>query len=196
MGQIRDRRAARHAGWSAETAYSVDADWEQRLHRILGVAWPRPQSGAFVAHWGAMLADLERSGVNVGRAAFGGWDDGDRVLARVAWCLVRHLETERVVETGVGRGLTTRILLEGLVANGRGHLSSIDRPPPLSPHLARQTRVAVPERLRPMWTDVRGTSRRRLPALLSSLDGIDLFPHDSMHTTRNVEFELERAWPA
>jgi hypothetical protein len=41
-----------------------------------------------------------------------------------------------------------------------------------------------------------GSSRRRLPALVSTLGGVDLFIHDSMHTTRNVAFELRQVWPA
>jgi hypothetical protein len=194
--QIRDRSVARHAGWSADAAYAVAPGWEERLHRSLATAWPCPESKIFDSHWEAMLDNLAQAGVDVGRGAFGGWDDGDRALARVAWCLVRHLRPERVVETGVGRGLTTRILLEGLETNGRGHLWSIDQPPPLSPHLRRQTAVAVPERLHPRWSYVRGSSRRRLPEVLRRLGPIDLFLHDSMHTTRNVEFELEEAWQA
>jgi hypothetical protein len=39
-----------------------------------------------------------------------------------------------------------------------------------------------------------GSSRRRLPKLLSELDQIDLFIHDSLHSERNVRFELDRAW--
>jgi hypothetical protein len=34
-----------------------------------------------------------------------------------------------------------------------------------------------------------------LPALLSRLGTIDLFIHDSLHTARNVRFELDHAWP-
>jgi hypothetical protein len=53
----------------------------------------------------------------------------------------------------------------------------------------RQTGVPVDR-----WTYIAGTSRRRLPALLSRLGWIDLFIHDSMHSNRNVVFELECAW--
>jgi hypothetical protein len=31
--------------------------------------------------------------------------------------------------------------------------------------------------------------------LISSLGEIDLFIHDSLHSERNVRFELDRAWP-
>jgi hypothetical protein len=41
---------------------------------------------------------------------------------------------------------------------------------------------------------VEGSSRRRFPALLAKLGQIDLFIHDSLHSERNVRFELDRAW--
>src|SRR5580700_5849997 len=44
------------------------------------------------------------------------------------------------------------------------------------------------------WTYIAGTSRPRLPALLSRLGRIDLFIYDSMHSNRNVMFELECPW--
>jgi len=182
--------------WRPETAYPADEGWEARLHELIGAAWPCPQTESFDRTWEAALHELARRGLVVGREAFGGWDDGDRGLARALWCLVHHLEPEHVVETGVGRGLTSRIVLEGLEENGKGHLWSVDLPPPLSPSLRRETGAAVPERLRPRWTYVRGTSRRRLPQIVAEIGSIDLFIHDSMHTTRNVEFELEQVWPA
>jgi hypothetical protein len=39
-------------------------------------------------------------------------------------------------------------------------------------------------------------SRSRLPDLLGKLGQVDLFIHDSLHTDRNVRFELEQAWGA
>jgi hypothetical protein len=39
-------------------------------------------------------------------------------------------------------------------------------------------------------------SSRLLPDLVADLGQIDLFAHDSMHTTRNLRFELEQVWPA
>lgn len=50
--------------------------------------------------------------------------------------------------------------------------------------------------MRARWTYISGTSRRRLPGLLSQSWPIDLFVHDSSHTERDMLFELERAWPA
>jgi len=182
--------------WRPETAYPADESWEARLHEQIGVPWPCPETESFDRTWEAALDELASRGLAVGREAFGGWDDGDRGLSRALWCLVHHLRPEHVVETGVGRGLTSRIVLESLEENGNGHLWSVDLPPPLSPSLRRETGAAVPERLRPRWTYVRGSSRRRLPQIVAEIGSVDLFVHDSMHTTRNVEFELERVWPA
>jgi predicted O-methyltransferase YrrM len=101
-----------------------------------------------------------------------------------------------VVETGVARGITSRFILEALARNRRGHLWSIDLPPPLDPSLHHQVGIAVPEQLRGNWTYVRGSSRRRLRSLLAQLGEIDMFVHDSRHTERNVLFELGHAWDA
>jgi hypothetical protein len=100
------------------------------------------------------------------------------------------------VETGVGRGITTRTILEALAANGAGRLWSIDMPVLLHPELAAEVAVAVPAGRREDWTLIEGTSRRHLPRLLGALGPIDLFVHDSLHTERNMRFELQRAWPA
>ncbi|MBV8799609.1 MAG: class I SAM-dependent methyltransferase [Alphaproteobacteria bacterium] len=108
---------------------------------------------------------------------------------------MRHLKPLNVVETGVGHGFTSRLVLEALVRNGDGHLSSIDRPP-LDPVMQRRIGIAVPQELRRCWRFLPGSSRRCLPRLLSQLGTIDLFIHDSLHTERNVRFELDRSWAA
>jgi hypothetical protein len=183
-----DRRAA--------PAYAPRDDWLRTLHGWLGVPWPCEDALAFDAAWSAATGALEARSLRVGRGAYGGWDDADPAFAVAAWCLVCHLRPERVVETGVARGLVTRCMLEALRRNEAGQLWSIDLPPLLETELEAQTAAAVdgPSRLR--WTYVKGSSRRRLPALLSQLASIDLFVHDSMHTDRNVRFELAAAWPA
>jgi Methyltransferase domain len=194
--RIRERLAERRTDWRSEAAYRVDREWEARLHDLLGASWPCPDALEFGRHWDAVVDSLLRQGLSVGRGAYGGWDDADPAVARAASCLVRHLRPQRVVETGVGRGLASRTVLEALERNGDGRLWSIDLPPALAPKLQRQTGIAVPERLRTRWTFLRGSSRRRLPGLVRELVTIDVFVHDSMHTTRNVLFELNTVWPA
>jgi Methyltransferase domain len=194
--RMRERLAERRAGWRPELVYRVDEEWELRLHGLLGAPAPCPDATQFSRRWDVIVQSLAERGLSVGRAAYGGWDDADPALARAAWCLTRHLRPQQVVETGVGRGFTSRVVLEALQRNGGGHIWSVDQPPPLSPNLRRQIAVAVPDRLKAGWTCVRGSSRHRLPHVIRELECIDLFIHDSMHTTRNVLFELEAAWPA
>jgi hypothetical protein len=193
---VSERMSERRSGWRPENVYVADDEWESRLHELLGAPVPCSEASAFEPEWTAMVESLARRNVLIGRGAYGGWDDADPALARTAWCLVRHLRPERVVETGVGRGLTSRMVLAALECNESGGLWSIDLPPALTPSLRRQTGAAVPPELRSRWTYVEGSSRRRLPALTTELGAIDLFIHDSMHTTRNVLFELEMVWTA
>jgi hypothetical protein len=103
-----------------------------------------------------------------------------------------HQRPSVVVETGVARGVTSRIVLEALNRNDRGHLWSIDLPHPFEKDLHAQTGAAVPGSHRRRWSYIEGSSRRRLPALLRSLAQVDLFIHDSLHTARNTRFEMEQ----
>jgi hypothetical protein len=194
-----ERILERAAEWRDERRLSATRpreDAERELHAHLGAPWPCPEREEFDAVWERTLATLREQELEVGRSAFGGWDDGDPGLVRAAWCAARHLRPDVVVETGVARGLTTRALLEALERNAAGRLWSIDLPPLLERELARETAAAVPEAGRDRWTLLRGSSRRLLPGLVGGLPRIDLFVHDSMHTTRNVSFELDRVWPA
>jgi hypothetical protein len=176
--------------------YEVTEAYQERLHELIGIDWPCDERDSFEKVWDAALDDLAARGLQVGRGAFGGWDDADARLGQVAWCLARHLRPQRIVETGVARGLTTRVLLEALERNGGGRLWSIDLPPLLERSLAQETGAAVPERLHARWTLLRGSSRKLLPGLVADLSQIDVFVHDSMHTARNLRFELEQVWPA
>jgi Methyltransferase domain len=181
---------------TAGVRYVVVEAADQHAHHLIGAGWPCAVLDEFEAVWTATLESLAALGLTVGRGAFGGWDDGDTRFVRLAWCLARHLRPHSVLETGVARGLTTRALLHALERNSLGHLWSIDLPPLLELGLQDETGAAVPPSLRHRWTLLRGSSRRLLPHLVRELETIDLFVHDSMHTTRNVRFELESIWPA
>ena len=175
--------------------YGAVSEWAPPLHEALGVSWPCPAAASFDPLWEELVAGLSASGVPVGLASYGGWNDGDRAFAAAIWCLVDHLRPERVVETGVAHGLTSRIILQGLERNEAGRLWSIDLPA-VDSALHPEIGIAVPADLRPRWSYVSGTSRERLPPLLGELGQIDLFVHDSLHTGRNTRFELDTAWPA
>jgi hypothetical protein len=186
IGERRERRLA-------PFAYDVDPDWEARLHSLLGIAWPCEARAEFDSLWLDVVDLFREKGLAFGRGAFGGWDDADPAFARAAWCVTRHLRPAKVVETGVARGVTTRVILEALERNGDGRLWSIDLPPLIERNLRIQTAAAVPESRRARWRYVEGSSRRRLPQLLRTLGEIDVFVHDSMHTERNLRFELASA---
>jgi hypothetical protein len=47
--------------------------------------------------------------------------DAEVTLARAVWCAARHVRPEVVIETGVAHGVTSRIVLEALNKNDRGH---------------------------------------------------------------------------
>jgi hypothetical protein len=186
-----DRAEARWHAWR----YVPTDDAERRLHELVGAPWPCAARGEFDDAWRRVTERLLRQDVKTGRGAFGGWDDADSGFARVTFCLARHLRPEAVVETGVARGLTSSLILDGLERSGRGRLWSIDLPPLIDVDLVAETASAVGVAQRGRWTFLRGSSRRLLPGLVAGLGGIDLFVHDSMHTTRNVRFELDTVWP-
>ena len=194
--RIRERVAEQGDRRAGPSPYKPEPDWEARLHALLGVEWPCAVRAEFDPLWGDVRRLLTEQNLTVGRGAYGGWDDADPAFARAVWCLACHLRPEKVVETGVARGVTTRFLLEALERNGSGRLWSIDLPPLLDRKLRSQTAAALPKRSRGGWQYVEGSSRRRLPRLLADLDEIDLFVHDSIHTGRNLRFELDRALAA
>ncbi len=175
--------------------YEADEHWEERLHASLGLDWPCSLTAEFSELWTKVISELEAKGIQAGPESFQTWNDGDAGFVRAIWCLTRHLRPNKIVETGVAHGVTSRFILEALAKNGGGNLWSIDLPP-IERDLHKQIGVAVGDRFGDQWSYIKGSSRRRLPDLLSRLGQIDLFIHDSLHSKRNVRFELDRAWAA
>jgi len=195
--RVREKIANETERLTAKARLPADPDWAAALHAQLSLQRDCEQAHGFDALWSEVVRSMRHRGLNVGRGSFSGWDDADPALARAAWCLACHRRPEVVVETGVARGFTTRVVLEALEANRVGALYSIDLPPPLDQgRLTTEIGAAVTTKLRKRWTLVEGSSRRRLPGLLRDLDTIDLFIHDSRHTRRNIMFELREAWAA
>jgi hypothetical protein len=162
----------------------------------VGAPWPCPEREAFPPVWAAAKKTMAEHGLRVGRQNYGDDDDADPGLARSLWCLVHHLDPAHVVETGVAHGLSSRVMLEALARCGDGRLSSIDLPAMTIHERRSEVGVAVPDVLRERWDYLEGASRRRLVPLLRRSGQIGLFVHDSMHSTRNVRWELTRAWRA
>jgi Methyltransferase domain len=176
--------------------YVALPDWERRLHELCGAPWPCPQAADFRALWPRIVDTMSAAGLRTGRQNYGEDDDGDAGLVRAAWCLTCHLAADTVIETGVGHGVSSRGILEAMAVNGNGHLWSIDLPPFTIFSRSSEIGAAVTPDLRPRWSYLRGSSRRVLPSLLGKLRDVDLFVHDSRHSTRNVLYECESAFQA
>jgi predicted O-methyltransferase YrrM len=120
--------------------------------------------------------------------------NSDFSLAQSCYAFCRMLKPEVVVETGVAYGVSSSFILAALVENQKGTLYSIDLPP-LGDHADDFVGTLVPSELKSRWRLSRGTSRQLLPSLAKSIAPIDLFIHDSLHTYRNITFELETVMP-
>jgi hypothetical protein len=190
---LRDQYAVHREGHTPPSLYEAEHDWESKLQRLLDLSSPGALRSEFEALWPNVISELEEKGVRAGPQSFKGWNDGDAGFVRAIWCLVRHLRPRNVIETGVAHGVTSRFILEALEKNGSGHLWSIDRPP-MEPELKKETGIAVGNRFQQRWSYITGSSRRHLPGLISRIGEIDLFVHDSLHSERNVRFEMDRAW--
>jgi Methyltransferase domain len=188
--------AVSHHLFDSQVKYHVEDDFGSSFHRMLGAPWPCSELEGFSRVWADIQSGLSVKGLSLGRSTYGEYSDADPALSSVTWCAVRHLSPAKVLETGVARGVTSRVILEAMSLNGTGHLWSLDLPHPFRPELHGDTAAAVPTEGRDRWTYVRGSSRRRLPSLVSSLQEVDMFVHDSLHTGRNMRFELRTVWPA
>lgn len=168
--------------------YIADVEWRTRL----GVtSADRAQT---VRLYRKIVSTLEARGIRPGPQSYLYWNDADPAFAEAIWCLIRRTSATKVVETGVAHGVTSRIILEAL--KGRGHLWSIDFPPPGAPAFHEEIGAAVGPWPEAEWSLIFGSSRRRLPALLKRIAPIDLFVHDSDHREHNVRFEMALAWDA
>jgi hypothetical protein len=181
-------------GVEAFAESDFDDDWYEHLHELLGAPWPCPET----SHVQDVLAEiaklLSEKGFQTGRRHTYGWySDAEMELCSAIWCAVKHTQPDVVIETGVAHGISSRVILEALSGNDRGHLWSIDLPHPLDHKLHGQTGVAVTDACRPRWTYLEGESRRRLPPLVAEVGAVGLFIHDSLHTAKNTLFEMEQA---
>lgn len=123
------------------------------------------------------------------------------------YALVRLRRPAEVVETGVSSGVSSAHFLLGLQANEGGRLHSVDLPTrqrgaklgasesPVSLPPGRQPGWAVPSELSRGWDLRLGPSERLLPGLVSELDEVSIFLHDSHHTPKHLTFELETVRP-
>lgn len=173
--------------------YEVDEAWEEHLHVVLGATWPCPQGQRADELVADIVALLTAQGLGYGRYTYGCFSDADTSLCRAVWCTVVHTRPEMVIETGVAHGVTSRIVLEAMNQNGHGHLWSIDLPYPFDHRLHVQTGAAVTDACRHRWSYLEGSSSQRLPPLIAEVGHVEVFIHDSLHTAKNVVFEMQQA---
>ncbi len=192
--RLYDRAGMYLDGLRTRHAYRPE-DWEPRLLALLGTAAGAGDVDAFWTMWPKIVGLLEAKGLRTGPQSFFSGNDGDPEFVRAIWHLVRGLGPAKIVETGVAHGVTTRFVLEALERNRAGHLWSIDLAP-TDPGMAAQVGAAVEGPVAARWSLIEGSSRRRLPPLLRAIAPIDMFIHDSLHTTPHLRFELEAAWEA
>jgi hypothetical protein len=163
--------------------YEPVSEWRPALHNLLGVSWPCSCVESFSNLWDRLCSELALLGLG---------HDADPRLAEAIWSVAAHLSPEVVVETGVARGVTSRVVLESFAENGSGRLWSIDLPPLTEPWWSA-SRSAVPEELRGHWSYIRKDARRVLPRLIAHCAPLDLFIHDSLHTEDHMRFEFRYA---
>jgi len=128
---------------------------------------------------------------------------------RALYILCRTLQPHIVVETGVGNGASSLILLTALELNNRGKLYSIDLPPAVvdaqHSEYGKLNRVSlppnkstgwlVPNSLRHRWELILGDSKKELSELLGRVKRVDLFYHDAEHTRDAMLWEYRAVWP-
>jgi Methyltransferase domain len=186
-GELRQKR-----GTQQYSTADADEAWYEHLHEMLGAAWPCPDCAELDILMEDISAVLAANGLRTGRGTYGWYSDAEKSLCGAIWCVVRHARPQLVIETGVAHGVSSRVVLEALGRNERGHLYSIDLPHPLDHRLHGQTGLAVSESCRGRWTYLAGSSQRRLPPLLAEVDEVNVFIHDSLHTAENTLFEMEQ----
>jgi Methyltransferase domain len=120
--------------------------------------------------------------------------NADTTLALLSYALVRSLRPQFVLETGVGYGATSALLLSALERNGFGELVSVDLPSLADPD-GLYVGLVVPEHLKSRWTLCVGSSRRRLPGILSDERKVGLFISDSANVYTLQRYEYEAVYP-
>jgi predicted O-methyltransferase YrrM len=122
--------------------------------------------------------------------------NADLTLAKLAYGIVRQRKPSLVLETGVGYGITSALILDALNAEGSGRLVSLDLPS-LSDTEGTHTGLAVAEHHRRRWTLHRNVSSRGvLSKVVTANAPIDVFMSDSANVHTLQRFEFKTVWPS
>ncbi|MCL6480455.1 MAG: class I SAM-dependent methyltransferase [Firmicutes bacterium] len=145
------------------------------------------RSQGFSTHLAACRAELQ--GLKIQSAA----PFGKKILLQYA--LIRAVQPDAVVETGVANGVSSAYLLLALQTNGRGRLHSIEVGDAAFLPKGKTVGWVVPDWLRERWQLHIGDSTKVLPALLPRIAPIDVFIHDSLHTYEHMMEEFVCTYP-
>ncbi len=124
----------------------------------------------------------------------------EHLFGKFLYFIVRCAQPDIMIETGVAHGVSSWTILNAIHKNGKGKLYSIDLPnldlKSYNPqNISRQSGWVVPDLLRKHWELQLGSSTDLLPKLISRIDKIDIFFHDSDHSYENMMFEFETVLP-
>ena len=182
--RLRDPQRRRATAWCRRRS----SDLEAVATRIDAAAWSEALDvkRAVASLRRSRLAALDLHGAR--SSDIGG---GPGNLALLYW-LVRVLRPQTVVETGVASGASSRAILEGLFANGSGHLYSSD----LSGVIPREfSGLCVDEAMNSRWTLLHDGDRANIPLILSSIESIDLLHYDSAKDADEMKWVVEQIEP-
>ena len=150
---------------------------------------------------------LNRKYVSIRRRRLGGGPFEGGAQRELIYVLIRLLQPENFVETGVFDGLSSAYILEAMRENGKGHLSSIDLPAhTVFKHSTNDKEMGtippgtdpgwvIPDYLRERHTLHLGDAKKLLEPMLKKLGNIDVFLHDSMHTYEHMHWEYSVVYP-
>jgi predicted O-methyltransferase YrrM len=119
------------------------------------------------------------------------------LFGKLIYFLVRSLQPDVMIETGVAHGVSSWTILNAMHKNQKGKLYSIDLPNLDTKrtfnveNYSLQSGWVVPDILRQRWELLLGKSSDVLPPLLKKLGSADIFFHDSDHSYENMKYEFE-----
>jgi Methyltransferase domain len=121
--------------------------------------------------------------------------NADTTLALLTYGLVRDIRPRFVLETGVGYGITSALVLRALEQNGFGELVSVDLPSLADPQ-GSCVGLVVPDYLKSRWSLHIGSSRTQLPRILARSPKIGVFISDSANVYTLQRYEFKRIFPS
>ncbi len=111
---------------------------------------------------------------------------------RVIYTIVKVMNPITIIETGMGSGVSTTAMLAA--SNDETNVISIDPGVPYGKG-DKEVGFLIPINLRKKHKFVKGTSKQKMKEVLSYVDKVDIFFHDSDHAYENIMLELNEVWP-